>query len=67
MSQPTGNGRAPAEVATRAAEALGPELGLLAGVDAAGFARAVHELGQALLASPAPALAATSRCVEALT
>src|SRR5205085_10217903 len=37
---------------TAAAEALGPELGLLAGVEGVGFGRAVAELGAALWARP---------------
>ncbi len=49
------------EVGRQATEALGPEAGLLAGVDTAGFAEALGQVAQALARRPDLALAATHR------
>ena len=53
------------EVGRVATEALGPEAGLLAGIETAGFAEALAEVGGALLRRPDLALAATNRYATA--
>ena len=51
----------PEEVALLATEALGPEVALLADLDTAGFARALGEVGAALVQRPAQVLECTTR------
>ena len=57
---------AAAEDALRATDALGPEGGLLAGLDASGFAGALEEVGAALQRSPYLVATPTSRYGGAL-
>ena len=66
---PDATGRAamtPTEVAAAASEALGPEAGLLAGLDSAGLANVLGEVGAALAARPPSIAGATARYAGAL-